>query len=265
MNTRYKVKIIYLLAVLFISTSTAAVGQIVPSVKDRKITINLDNQPLAVVMQSLMEKYDVAIGFEESKLDRLHNDYDFEVNMPAVATRTITDADGNVRLKISGGRVYKPKEHLFSINITDGKLEEVLNVIVKQMENYKWELSDGVFNIVPIRGRDTRFESLLNMKISKFSFKKGDNVEAISDLLVTLPELKTFLKVNDLYFNPSREGFDFQLDAQLNRKINGAMDFSEITFRDLLNKVTAIKRGGWILKASDRYGTKEREYIDINI
>jgi len=43
----------------------------------------------------------------------------------------------------------------------------------------------------------------------------------------------------------------------------GEMNFSNLTLKGLLNKITKIKRGGWILK--HQYSPDEREGLDIYI
>jgi hypothetical protein len=52
-----------------------------------------------------------------------------------------------------------------------------------------------------------------------------------------------------------------------NREINLSSDivFSNFTLKELLNKITRVKRGGWILKKHDLTGTKDKEYIEIDI
>lgn len=44
-----------------------------PPLKDRRITIRMESQPLGTVFRYLMEKYDIPIGFEQSVLDRDHS------------------------------------------------------------------------------------------------------------------------------------------------------------------------------------------------
>jgi hypothetical protein len=78
--------------------------------------------------------------------------------------------------------------------------------------------------------------------------------------LFILPEFKKFLTKNSLDHSQSRTGYLVQV---LERKIPDELRFSNITFKELLNKITKVKRVGWILKSSDLY--EEKDYTDIDI
>ncbi len=230
-------------------------------IKNKKITMNLEKQPLGIVFRQLMVNYDVAIGFEESILDREHNDYDFETNLPNLKGQKSVSDDGNVEISVVSERVYTVKQHWFTINVKDERLEDVLNTIIAQMKNYKWEINDDVVNIFPIRGRDERYASLLNLNIKNFDLgKPTPPIFLVRNKLITLPEIKSFLDENKLFISFYRESLD-----NLARKLPSELSFSNLTLRELFNKITKIKRGGWILKTNDIFGTKEKEYIEIDI
>jgi hypothetical protein len=233
--------------------------------KDKRITIKMEQQPLGVVFKYLMENYDIPIGFEESILDRDHSDYDFHTNLPGVPKHRMQNADGSIKFTTTANRVFKAELHPISVNAENERLEKVFNQIVEQMENYKWEINDGVVNIFPIKGRDERFEKLLGIKIQRFTFEKGKTVEDITTNIQLLPEFLRFLKENKLRFTGFRQGTNFVLKAQYGRTINVGMDFSNLTFRGLLNKITKIKRGGWVLKWKWIAKTTGAEHIDIDI
>ena len=42
----------------------------------------MENKPLGLFSDILIEKYDIPIGFEGLQLDKDHNDYNFEINAP---------------------------------------------------------------------------------------------------------------------------------------------------------------------------------------
>jgi len=46
-------------------------------------------------------------------------------------------------------------------------LKAILDSIVKQEPLYRWEVSDGVINFVPVRDRDPFFETLMNTSVFK--------------------------------------------------------------------------------------------------
>lgn len=227
--------------------------------RNKRITIKMENEPFGDIIDYLIKNYDVAIGFEESTLDTNHNDYEFETNLSV--SRKMIDSNSNVQISVSSNRVYKVRENRFTINAENEKLEDVLNKIVKQMKNYKWEINEGVVNIFPIRGRNSKFEKLLETKVSKFQLEKNQRISLIRTLLFEMPEFKDFLLKNNLFILRNRSG----LLEKLFRPIPAELNFSNLTFKELLNKITKIKRGGWIVKKSGQYGEKGKQYIDIDI
>jgi hypothetical protein len=248
--------------------------------QDQIITIRADKQALGTIFQYLMETYDIPIGFEESILDREHFDYSFQTNLPAVGKAEMENADKGIKLDIEVQRVFTAKEHPITVNVTNGKLSEVFDTIVSQMTNYKWEVNDGVVNIFPIRGRDERFKELLETGIQKFELRKfklktndGDEsseeslkTKTVRDITYSIMVLKEFggwLKRNKLDFNPARSGSSILLNAQYGRAVDSGMNFSNVSFRELLNKITKTKRGGWILKWESI--SNDKEYIGLDI
>jgi hypothetical protein len=223
--------------------------------KDQRITIKMDKQPLGVVFRELMVKYDVPIGFEESALDRDHNDFNFETNIPYDIQREYQSADKSLRVTVTKENLFTPKMHWISINIKNGKLSNVLDAVVLQMDNYKWEINDEVINIYPIKGRDERYRRILETTVQNFALSQSQpKLWLIRNKIIELPEWRSFLSENNLYCSFYRESLD-----NLTRKLSGDINLSNLTFRELLNKITKVKRGGWILKQSDVFGTKEKE------
>lgn len=252
--------------IIFLMTTSFAFGQERESdLKNKRITIKVDKQPLGMVFRNLMENYNILIGFEQSILDRNHGEYAFESNLPATAEKTMESTDRRVKITLEVEQEFEAKLHPITVNIENGKLEDVFNQIVEQMENYKWEINDGVINIFPIKGRDKRFENFLGTNVKSFTFEKGKTVKDITSGIIRLPELYRFLKENQLNFNGTRTGAEIRLEAQYGRTIDAEMNFSNLTFRDLLNKITKIKKGGWILKWSGISPRTHGEYIDIDI
>ena len=54
------------------------------------------------------------------------------------------------------------------VNSKDGSLTEILDSIIKQEPLYRWEVTDGVINFVPVRDRDQFFETLMNTSVSRY-------------------------------------------------------------------------------------------------
>jgi len=226
--------------------------------KDRRINLSLDKAPLGMVFECLMIDFDVPIGFEESINDRNHDDFSFDPNAPQYVKRTIQTPQG-LRYP-SSVIVYQPKNHWFNIHADNEPLSNVLDMLVKQMGDYKWEINDDVVNIFPVSGRDEKFKLLLDLKISKFEMSRPFFLIKIRDKIVKLPELTQFLAANDLRMTLYRSGDTDNLIREASSELN----FSNVSLRDLLNGIAKIKRGGWILKESDLYGPNSR-VIDIQI
>ena len=234
--------------------------------KDKRITIRMEQQPLGEVFKYLMEIYDIPIGFEESTRDRGRPDFRFHANLPGNPKHGTQTADGSVKFTTAYRRVFQAERHPITVNAENERLEEVFDQIVGQMENYKWEINDGVVNIFPVRGRDERFDRLLGMNVQRFTLEKGKTIEDITTNILALPEFIRFLKDNKLLFDGVRYGAaTFVLKAQYGRPINVGMNFSNLTFRDLLNKITKIKGGGWVLKWKWKSKTPGWEHIDLDI
>lgn len=237
----------------------------VSELKDKKITIKMEKQPLGKIFRELIEKYDVAIGFEESTFDREHDDYDFTTNLPPVreqrTVKTNVGTNKEIQVSITVDRIWNIKQHWFTVNAENEKLEDVLNTVVGQMKNYKWEINDDVVNIFPAQGRDERYKKLLELNVQNFTLKKDWQIFFIRTKLFKLPEFQKFLDENKLFTYDYRSVFL----GDIYRKLDVDLNFSNLTFKELLNKITKIKRGGWILKQNNNTDAKEKEYIEIEI
>jgi hypothetical protein len=265
MKKRAAVVVLYCVAIYAAGASPVFGQEKETDLKDKRISIRMEKQPLGLIFRYLMENYDVPIGFEESVLDRGYSDYDFEVNLPAVAKHTMASADGRITATTKSERAFKATLHPITVNVENGRVEEVFTQIVKQMENYTWEINGGVVNIFPIKGRDERFKNLLEINISRFTLERGQTVGDITTKIMSLDEFLRFMYDNKLLFSGVREGANFVLKAQYGRRLDVGMDFSHLTFRDLLNKITKIKRGGWVLKWRGISKRTGGEHINIDI
>jgi hypothetical protein len=265
MNKKTAVVMLHCLIIYLVGT-LSVFGQAKDiDLKDQRITIKMEKQPLGLVFKYLMENYDIPIGFEESTLDKGLPDYIFHANLPGKPEHRMQNADDSIKFTTTAERVFKADLHPITINVENERLGKVFDQIIKQMENYKWEINDGVVNIFPIKGRDERFEKLLGINIQRFTFEKGKTIDDITTNIQSLHEFLRFMGKNKLIFTGVRTGVDFVLKAQYGRTIEVGMDFSNLTFRDLLNKITKIKRGGWILKWKGISKTTGKEEIDIDI
>jgi hypothetical protein len=257
-----KIKFIILNCIIIVAVTISTYGQ-KPKIdlKDTRVTLDFEKSALGYIFRDLIVKYDIAIGFEESTLDREHNDFDFTTNLPS-GGKLWKSSGGNVTASVKTGKWFRPSEHWFTVKVENEKLENVLNSIVSQMENYRWEITDDVVNIIPIEGRDKRYEKLLELKIKQFTLEDNEEILFIRNKLLVLPEFETFLKENNLNSNSIFSTVD---SNSVRRKLPNGLNFSKLTFKDLLNNIVKVKRGGWILKQHDMVKKEGIEYIDIDI
>ncbi len=212
--------------------------------RDRRVTLQLANQPLNEVFSRLTIDYDVPIGFEESMLDT-HGDYRFETDVPF---------EGDQRLRWSHDLYFRNdamgrpvvRDHLLSVNHRNARLEEVLNDIVGQMKNYAWAIDDEVVNVYPVEGRNPLFEKLMDLKITRFSSADGVTIDWLPVMLRKLPEFQAYRTEHDLHHNIT------QYTSFRERELP-AMNFADLTFRQLLNSILRVKRGAWIVNGT-RFG-----------
>jgi hypothetical protein len=237
---------------LAIKKSAVLTSKTAMEIKNTKITLNQTKQPLGRIFERFFVDYDIQIGFEESVYDEDHNDYWFEPYLNV--------SPQNVIEKYQSFN-YSAEKNPITINVTNGRLEDVMDDIVRQMKNYKWEINLGVVNIYPEKGRNQIYESLLNLQIKEFKFEKDKAIRYVNQELQDLPEIKEFLVKNNLLSTPQRStrnsGLDFKLDEEI--------IFTDLTLKELLNKLAKINRCGWILKKERSYEDKTKTKTVIRI
>jgi hypothetical protein len=228
--------------------------------KDKRITIDMENKALGYIFHHLIVKCDVPIGFERSEADSGNSEFDFTTIIPS-GEKVFKSKDANFTATVITNPVFRAKERFFTVKADNKRLEDVLNIIIGQMKGYKWEINNDVVNIFPVTGRDKRYEKLLEMKIANFTLGEQEITGLIRNKLFALPEFIEFLNENKLYSDTVSSTGDWD---SLFRYIPKGISFSNITFKELLNKITKIKRGGWILKQHSHHNG-EKKYIDIDM
>lgn len=221
-----------------------------------KVTIRMKNRPLYTVLWTLIQKYDVPIGFEESELDRNRNAYWFYAQRPVNESTIREYADREMF-----PAALPAKKYLISVDFTDADIETVLRSVVAQMRNYRLEKNEGVYNIVPFRGRDERLRRLMDLKVKEFLV----GIEATADsilprILLFLPEFKVFIDENSLQ---AQLGSDMGYFDE--RIFPDGVRLIDLTFRQLLNRLTVLKRGGWIVRIHGKDGKSGADLIEISI
>lgn len=143
---------------------------------------------------------------------------------------------------------HKANYHL-NIDLENVALEDVLNEIVGQERGYKWEVRDGVINIIPITSRDEFVEKLLNTPIPRFDQPKKLGKFQIRDAIMELPEVVALLKANGI--TASHYGYFYNRTARSNEIVD--LSTSGTDLRGVLNKVIReTEHNMWMISRSGK-------------
>jgi hypothetical protein len=174
---------------------TSAFSQKTTNLLEQRITLHIKQGTFLYALSTLCVDYKIPIGFE-----------------PALG--------------------HKAQYHL-NIDLENASLENVLNEIIAQETGYKWELRDGVINIIPITSRDDFVEKLLNTEIRQFDQPKKLGKFQIRDAIVELPEVVALLKANRI--TASHYGYLYNPSRKTDEKIDLSISGTDV--RGVLNKV----------------------------
>lgn len=141
------------------------------------------------------------------------------------------------------------------LNVPETNVKDFLDTVVAKDPRYTWKLEGGVVHVWPKTERDTLVTTLLDTKISHFTFAGGVSRYHIQNEIMNLPEISSLLDfagVSPLIF------ISFANQAKLEK--GTVFDESNVTLRELLDKLvlkTEIKQ--WVIM---RWGEKS-EYITL--
>lgn len=248
-------------AILFIMGLAINVpGQIKQSGNNTKlITADFEDEALGEIFKYLIEKHGLVIGLELTS-GTTHFDFQFGVNLEPTVETNVKDVSGAIVASSTFRIGCRPGDHPITLKVQEASVKEVFDTIVPQMKDYKWEMRDGAVNIYPIRDRDKRLRDLLDIKVSKFSLRmKEPYVLLIAQRIYELPEVEAFKKSHGLGGRASHSG----IGSSFTRRLQKDFAFSNLTFRELLNRSSAEKKGGCILKIANIKDGSEVLVIDI--
>lgn len=192
---RYQLLFTIQVLILLIVCSGNGLGQApADSLLERRLTFKVEQATLLIAVGILAAEHRVPIGFERSSV-----------------------STGDVR---------------HDIDVRNLTLAEILNLITQYWPIYRWEVQDGVVNFIPRDTRDPIVEELLTTRIDHFSPRKGLNRFELRDAIIDLPEVKSFLRANDV--SVFRLGPPDPLHV-----VNGAVDLSAYgtDVKGVLNKI----------------------------
>jgi hypothetical protein len=197
---------------LLMISETSASGQTTKDdLLERRITLHIKQGTFLYALSTLCVDYKIPIGFE-----------------PALGHKAQSD---------------------LNIDFENATLEGVLNEIVGQETDYKWESRDGVINIMPITSRDDFVEKLLNTEIHRFDQPKKLGKFQIRDAIVELPEVVALLKANGI--TASHYGYFYGPNLHTNTRID--LSISGTDLRGVLNKVIReTEHNMWIVSRSGK-------------
>jgi hypothetical protein len=240
---------------MLIKTETVFNHQTEDEIRNKRITLHQTEQPLAYIFERLSYFYDVKIGFEKSMNDDDHDDYMFEIYR-----MTFTWNPRKSEERCCGYVKYSSGQHPITVNVENARLEDVMNDIVGQMKNYNWEINEGIINIYPKKGRNPVYENLLKLKIKDFKFESGRKIVLIWDDIEKLPEIQEYLAENGLKL--SKGGVVSNSHA---KTLDKEISFSDLSLKELLNKLAQINGCGWILQKEKKYKSKEKTHVRLDI
>jgi len=196
---------------------------------DRKIDFHFEKTTLLYVLDSTRQKYDLPVLFE------------------------VADS-GYVR----GNPVDL---NAWDMTIHETSLRGLLDSIVKQRPLYKWEITDGVINFVPIAKRDPFLEKLFNTPVKSFSLKGYTYFSEMDEKLAAIPTVAELLKSHYVELN---EIYDF---SGIGRFVPDEADLSisGTTFKGVLDNIVKKSRRNFIfvhLKTVE-YDGKTRKILYI--
>lgn len=212
---------------------------------ERRISIHVADESFATVVYRLAFDYGVRIGFEESPLDRKDGHFVFEPY-----------------LYVTRGRINRchPAEQLdagsfgITLNAENQKLGVVLDDLVRQMRNYKWEVRDGMVNLVPSDKRDSMIEAFLELRIAEFRFRAGRKIIHLFEDLRNTTEIQDFRKSNRIEFRMNRGSI---IGDGLNFVLRTEIEFKGLTVRELLNRLGKLNQVGWIIRAGPEESSRQ--------
>ena len=153
----------------------------------------------------------------------------------ATLSNTLSKLSVDWRVPIGLERSYLySDEPKLNIDVKNGTLKDVLNLIVEQEPSYRWEVRDGAINFVPAQAREQFFEKLLDTRVSRFAPKKGMTKFDLRNTLTDLPEVRTLLEAASITV---RKVSDYPYKPSIYSNMDVDLSISDTDVRGVLNKV----------------------------
>ena len=142
---------------------------------------------------------------------------------------------------------------LTSVRIADGTVADIVDNLVRRLPNYKWEIIDGVLNVMPQEHRD----SVLDVRIHALHLRRCTPAD-FPRAIASVPEIKEWLVKNGaVEHTPVAVVGSVSLPGTIPRFSTDAKDR---TLREILNIL--VKSHGLLRWAVTRYG-EGGKYLSI--
>jgi hypothetical protein len=122
------------------------------------VDLNLERVSLIYLLDTISQTYRIPIGFERSTREK--------------------------------------DERKFNIAATGQILTDVLDSIIAQDPEYRWEINDEVINIIPVRNRSPFLEKFLAISNEKFEPPQGLTHYEMRQAILNLPKVSELLLKN---------------------------------------------------------------------
>ncbi len=133
---------------------------------------------------------------------------------------------GIVTILNCGNRQGGQQTHLSS-----GTLKKTLDAIVKANPEYRWQVDDGIINLLVTHGKP----ELLDVQISKLKVDNAASIEAVADSLFALPEVKD--AIAKLQLAPGVHFIVKPISLNPERKPTYSIECENMTVREALNAI----------------------------
>lgn len=141
-------------------------------------------------------------------------------------------------------------EYNLNIDVENATVQDVLDKIILQEPGYRWEMRDGVINIVPYESRDDFVGKLLNTSVRQFTPPKVLGKFQIRDAIIELPEVVSLLKANGI--TASRYAYSYRYPSIYTDETVD-LSISKTDVRGVLNKVIKdSEHKMWIVSRSGK-------------
>lgn len=127
--------------------------------------------------------------------------------------------------------------------LSPGTVRETMDTIVKTNPEYRWQVDDGVINLLTVHDEPT----LLNVRISKLKVEDARSVNTILSNLFDLPEVKG--AIAKLQLIPGVKFIVGPIPMDPERRPKYTVECEDVTVREALNAIVRVHgRAAWEYK-----------------